>query len=155
MFKIFPFYKKKPLLTPADQEQVVACIREAENRTTGELRVFVESKCSYTDAIDRAWELFASLGMAATVKRNAVLVYLAIEDRQFAIVGDKEIYEKAGGPAFWEKAADILRADLKKGEIGNGIAACVNELGNAMATHFPYDPTITKNELPDEIVFGK
>jgi hypothetical protein len=155
MFNIFPFSKKKPLLTSEAQEQVVACIKEAENKTTGELRVFVETNCSYMDAIDRAWELFHKLGMSATERRNAVLVYLAIDDRQYAIVGDKEIYEKAGGPLFWEKAAERLRGHLKQGEIGLGLANCVQELGNAMATHFPYDPTITKNELPDEIVFGK
>lgn len=155
MLNIFPFTKKKPLLALAEQEQVVACIKEAENSTTGELRVFVESRCSYVDAMERAWELFHKLGMSATERRNAVLVYLAIDDRQYAIVGDKEIYEKAGGPLFWEKAAERLKNHLKKGETGQGLANCVRELGHAMATHFPYDPTITKNELPDEIVFGK
>ena len=155
MLNIFPFTKKKQLLASAEQEQVVACIKEAEHRTTGELRVFVESKCSYMDAMDRAWELFYKLGMSATERRNAVLVYLAMDDRQYAIVGDKDIYEKAGGPVFWEKAAERLRKHLKQGEAGLGLANCVRELGDAMATHFPYDPTITKNELPDEIVFGK
>jgi uncharacterized membrane protein len=149
------FWNKKPLLAPEDQEQVVACIREAEKNTTGELRVFLESKCSYVDAIDRAWELFASLGMMETERRNAVLVYMALEDKQFAIVGDKEIYEKAGGPAFWERAAAELKAYLKQGNIKEGLCVCVNELAGAMAQHFPYDPTITRNELPDEIVFGK
>jgi len=33
--------------------------------------------------------------------------------------------------------------------------ACINELGRALAEHFPYDPAIHRNELPDEIVFGK
>jgi uncharacterized membrane protein len=152
---MFPFNKKKPLLTADEQQQVVACIREAEANTTGELRVFVESRCSYMDAIDRAWELFHKLAMDATERRNAVLVYLAIDDHQYAIVGDKDIYEKAGGAMFWESAAAKLRQHLKKGETGIGLANCVKELGTAMATHFPYDPSITKNELPDEIVFGK
>ncbi len=152
---MFLFNKKKPLLTADEQQQVVACIREAEGNTTGELRVFVESNCSYVDAIDKAWELFHKLGMHATERRNAVLVYLAIDDHQYAIVGDKEIYEKAGGALFWESAAAKLRQHLKQGEIATGLANCVKELGVAMATHFPYDPTITKNELPDEIVFGK
>lgn len=152
---MFSLFKKKPLLSPAQQEQVVACIRNAENKTTGEVRVYVESRCSYVDAMDRAWELFALLGMAETERRNAVLVYLAIDDHQYAIVGDKEIYEKAGGPVFWEAAAQHLKDHLKRGEIATGLCTCVNELGDALATHFPYDPTITKNELPDEIVFGK
>lgn len=152
---MFSLFKKKPLLSPTQQEQVVACIRNAENKTTGEVRVYVESKCSYVDAMDRAWELFALLGMAETERRNAVLVYLAIDDHQYAIAGDKEIYEKAGGPVFWEAAAQHLKDHLKRGEIATGLCTCVNELGDALATHFPYDPTITKNELPDEIVFGK
>lgn len=152
---MFPFSKKKPLLSPAEQEQVVACIREAESRTTGELRVFVESKCKKADAMDRAVELFEKLGMTATEKRNAVLVYLATEDRKYAIAGDKEIYEMAGGAAFWQAAAEKLKGHLQVGEVATGLANCVKELGNAMATHFPYDPTITRNELPDEIVFGK
>ncbi len=152
---MFLFNKKKPLLTADEQQMVVACISEAESNTTGELRVFVESKCSYVDAIDRAWELFHKLAMDVTEKRNAVLVYLAIDDHQYAIVGDKEIYEKAGGALFWERAAAKLRQHLKQGKIAIGLANCVKELGTAMATHFPYDPSITKNELPDEIVFGK
>ena len=149
------FGKKKPLLDADQQEQVVACIREAEKNTTGELRVYLESRCSYVDAIDRAWEVFAQLGMMETERRNAVLVYLALDDHQFAIVGDEQIYVKAGGPVFWETAAAKLKAYLKSGQVTEGLCTCVNELAYAMATHFPYDPTITKNELPDEIVFGK
>jgi Predicted membrane protein len=150
----FP-WSKTPLIPAAEQERVVACIREAELKTTGELRIYVESHCSYLDPMDRAWEIFLQLGMINTEKRNAVLIYMAVTDHQFAIVGDKHIYELAGGPTFWENAAHELRQYLKNGQIGEGLCVCVNELGKAMAQHFPYDPAITKNELPDEIVFGK
>lgn len=149
------FGKKKPLLDAASQDAVVACIREAEEKTTGELRVYLESHCSYVDAIDRAWELFAQLGMAETERRNAILVYMALDDKQFAIVGDKEIYEKAGGALFWENAASELKNYLTNNKIGEGLCVCIRELGKALAQHFPYDPAVTKNELPDEIVFGK
>lgn len=149
------FSKKDKGLSEAEQERVVACIRNAEAKTTGELRVFIESKCKYVDAMDRARELFETLGMTQTEKRNAVLVYLATESHQFAIAGDKEIYEKAGGPAFWQTAADRLKNKLSTGQMCEGLCECVDELGNALAVHFPFDPAITKNELPDEIVFGK
>jgi uncharacterized membrane protein len=149
------FWNKKPLLDPAEQEKVVACIREAENKTTGELRVFLESRCSYVDAMDRAWELFTKLGMFETERRNAVLVYMALDDHQFAIVGDEEIYKQAGGPVFWENAAAELKNYLKQGRIGEGLRVCINVLGDALAQHFPYDPSVIHNELPDEIVFGK
>jgi len=147
--------KKRPLLDDAAQQRVVNSIREAEQKTTGEIRVFIESNCSYMDAIDRAREIFDNLQMEQTERRNAVLVYMAIADRQFAIFGDKEIYDKAGGPAFWQTAAEKMQVQLRAGLVVEGLCNCVTELGNALAAHFPYDPTVTKNELPDEIVFGK
>jgi len=149
------FWKKKSILDQESQQRIVACIKEAEGKTTGEVRVFVEHKCSYMDAMDRAVEVFANLGMFKTERRNATIIYVATEDRQFALFGDQAIFEKAGGPIFWESAAARLRDCLKKDEITEGLCACVTELGNALAIHFPYDPSITKNELPDEIVFGK
>lgn len=149
------FSKNKALLPKDVQEAVVARIQEAEKNTTGELRIFVESHCTYVDAMDRAKELFEQLGMTETVKRNAVLVYLALNDKQFAILGDKEIYEQAGGATFWQKAAEHMRTHFSNGDIKSGLCVGIDELGYALAENFPYDPEVTKNELPDEIVFGK
>jgi uncharacterized membrane protein len=149
------FWKKKAML-PADvQEAVVGAIRQAEVRTTGEIRVYMENHCSYMDAMDRAIELFTTLGMEQTEERNAVLVYVALKDKQFAIYGDEEIYKKAGGAQFWQKAAQILQSSLRLGSLAGGLVACINELGTALAHHFPYHSDVEKNELPDEIVFGK
>jgi uncharacterized membrane protein len=152
---MFGLFNKKQLIDPDDQERIVAAIRAAEAGTTGELRVFVESRCKYVDAMDMAVELFARLGMNQTERRNAVIVYLAIDDHQYAIFGDEEIYKQAGGPAFWSNAASELKSYLKQGRIAEGIIVCINELAKAMSQHFPYDPSILKNELPDEIIFGK
>lgn len=149
------FWKKKPVLTAEDQEKVINVIREAEARTTGEIRVYVESHCAYMDAMDRAVEIFAQLGMDQTERRNAVLIYIATDDHQFAIFGDVQIFERAGGPLFWEKAAVRLKEYLRAGNLPDGLIVCVQEIGTALAQHFPYDPEVIKNELPDEIVFGK
>lgn len=149
------FDKSKLPLNKEEQEKVVAAIQQAESNTTGELRVYMEANCSYVDAMDRAKEVFAELGMTETVRRNAVLVYMAYSDHQFAILGDKEIYEQAGGAEFWKHAAHIFQEHLRNGRMAEGFVACINELGTALAKHFPYDPAVTKNELPDEIVFGK
>jgi uncharacterized membrane protein len=148
-------FSKKPLLNAEVQNQVVERIKAAELKTTAEVRVYVEAHCEYMDPLDRAKEIFVNLGMDKTEKRNAVIIYLAIKDKQFALFGDTAIYELAGGPKFWESAAQHLVGLLREGKIGEGLCACIDELSNAMANHFPYDPTITKNELPDEIVFGK
>lgn len=147
--------KRKALLAPEVQELLVDAIKKAESKTTGEIRVFIESKCDFVDAMDRAKEIFVKLGMQHTVRRNAVLIYVAFEHQQFAIMGDTEIYNKAGGPAFWENAARKLKQYLSGGMVAEGLVFCIEELGKALAAHFPYDANVAKNELPDEIVFGK
>ena len=152
MFSLFP---KKELLHKDAQHKIVESIKEAESKTTGEIRVFMEPNCRYMDALHRAQELFANLGMEKTQARNAIIIYVALKDRQFALFGDIAIYHKAGGAEFWKGAAAKLTGHLKMNEVAEGLCNCIHELGSALATHFPYDPAIKKNELPDEIVFGK
>ena len=152
---MFSFFRKKDILDKDAQHKIVACIKEAESKTSGEIRVFIEHHCAYMDAMQRAQEIFANLEMAKTQSRNAIIVYVAISDRQFALFGDIAIYEKAGGAEFWKSAAAKLTGHLRKNNVTEGLCNCIHELGTALATHFPYDPAIKKNELPDEIVFGK
>ena len=56
-------FGKKHLLDKDSQHKIVACIKEAESKTSGEIRVFMEPHCKYMDALHRAQEIFASLGM--------------------------------------------------------------------------------------------
>ena len=142
------------MLDTASSDRVVACIRAAEARTTGEIRVCVESRCGYMDAMDRAAELFAQLGMDQTERRNGVVLYLALKDHQFAIYGDQAIYE-AGGSSLWQHAADEMRQRLRAGDIAAALCGAIEEIGVALAGHFPPDPSVVKNELPDEIIFGQ
>ena len=152
---MFSLFRKRPILDKDAQQQIFACIKEAESKTSGEIRVFMEHHCTYVNALDRAKELFTGLGMEKTEARNAIIVYVALTDRQFALFGDRVIYEKAGGAHFWDKAAAKLTGHLKKNEIVEGLCNCIHELGMELAAHFPHDPSIKKNELPDEIVFGR
>jgi uncharacterized membrane protein len=150
MFGLF----KKALLSDADQQRVVAAIQTAEKNTSGEVRVFVESKCPQSDPVERARQIFFSLKMEHTQQHNAVLVYVALKDHKMALYGDEGIYVKTGGDPYWVQEIDVMRQYFKKGAIGEGIAACVLDIGTALSTHFPYDAAVDKNELPDEIVFG-
>ena len=93
-------FKKKEFFTEAENQQIVQAIREAERMTSGEIRVFVEHRCRFVDAMDRAFEVFTKLQMDHTKYRNGVLIYVAIRDRQFAILGDEGINLKTGAH-FW------------------------------------------------------
>ena len=94
-------FKKKEFFSQEENEKIVQSIRDAEKCTSGEVRVFVESKCKFLDPLDRALEIFADLKMENTEDRNAVLVYVALKDRQLAVYADKGIHEKVGDQ-FWQ-----------------------------------------------------
>ena len=148
------FRKKKSLLSEEDTKVVVKAIRHAEQHTSGEVRVYIESHCRWMDAIDRAAEIFFSLQMEKTEQRNAVLVYVALKDRQLAIFGDEGIHQKVGADYWNQRVAEMI-SSFNSDNYAEGIGNCVVQVGNALHQHFPYDQQTDKNELPDEIVFGR
>jgi uncharacterized membrane protein len=152
---MFNLFRKKAVnfFTVEEKEFITAAIRSAEVCTSGEVRVFIESKCRFVDAIDRAKEVFDELKMQQTQQRNAVLVYVALKDRQLSIFGDEGIHAKVGD-AFWNDAVKKILSHFNKADYAKGIAHIVEEIGNALQLHFPYDKDTDVNELPDDIVFG-
>jgi uncharacterized membrane protein len=153
---IFNFWKSNTanFFSAPEKEAILQAIRSAEQRTSGEVRVFIENRCRFMNPLDRAAEIFFNLKMEATAQRNAVLVYLAMKDKQFAIFADEGIYQ-ALGKAFWDKEANIMTDDFKKESYAAGLITVINHIGQALHQHFPYDLKGDKNELPDDIVFGK
>ena len=147
-------FKKKEFFTEEERQSIVDAVRTAEQRTSGEVRVFVESRCRYVNAIDRAVEIFENLQMQRTEMRNATLVYVAIKDRQLAVFGDEGIHQKVGNE-YWANEVVKMISAFNRDNIAEGIRQCVLNIGEALATHFPYDRNTDKNELPDDIVFGK
>lgn len=151
---MWPFPSKKPFFSPEENELIVQSIRDAEQQTSGEVRVFVESKCKYVDALDRATEIFTKLQMEKTELRNAVLFYIAIRDKQLAIYADSGIHS-ATGDKHWKNVVTEILSVFSKDSVAAGITACVGKVGQALREHFPYNKEVDKNELPDEIIFGK
>ena len=151
--KLFPWQKERSFFTPEESQLIVDAIRYAERRTSGEVRVFVESRCKFVDAIDRAAEIFFGLQMDETDNRNAVLLYLAMKDHQLAIFADEGIYKKLG-QEYWNNEVKILISEFNRNDYAAGIRHCVTDIGEALYQHFPFDNKTDKNELPDDIVFG-
>ena len=151
---MFSFFKKKDFFSAEEQQLIIESIRNAERMTSGEVRVFVESKCSYMDAIDRAAELFFNLQMQKTDDRNAVLIYIAMGDHQLAVFGDEGIHKKVGNE-YWNTEVKKMITNFNRDNYAEGISEVVKDIGEALTKHFPYNNDTDKNELPDEIVFGK
>jgi uncharacterized membrane protein len=147
-------FRRKEFFTDEEKQSIIDAVRNAEQRTSGEVRVFVESRCRYVNAIDRAVEIFENLQMHKTELRNATLVYVAVKDRQLAVFGDEGIHQKVGNEYWANEVVKMINA-FNRDNIAEGISRCVLNIGEALATHFPYDRSTDKNELPDDIVFGR
>lgn len=151
---IFPLFKQKAFFSDGENKAIVEAIRDAEKRTSGEVRVYIESKCKYVDPLDRAAEIFFSLKMDQTDEKNAVLVYVAVKDQQLALFADQGIHTRTG-QQFWNNEVKLMLTHFNKNNYASGIETVVREIGEALHQHFPYNGETDKNELPDDIVFGK
>ncbi len=142
--------KAKEFFTAAESEQIVQAIRDAEKSTSGEIRVHLEERCK-GEPLKRATELFAKLKMQATEQRNGVIFYLAVEDKKFAIYGDKGINEKV--PAdFWQQTRDLMQGHFKEGRFTQGLSEGVLLAGIQLKAYFPYQKDDV-NELDDNISY--
>lgn len=150
----FPWQKPQEFFSEAEKQQLVAAIQKAEQRTSGEVRVFVESKCRFVDAVDRAKEIFLQSQMDQTQDRNATLIYVAVKDHQAAILGDAGIHQKVG-QQYWETEVNKMMIHFKNENLASGLVNIINDIGEALHKHFPYERDTDKNELPDEIMFGR
>jgi uncharacterized membrane protein len=140
------------ILQPKQQENIIAAISEAEKMTSGEIKVHLEAICEAGDAFERAKNIFEYLSLHKTALKNGVLIYVAYEDRKFAILGDKGIDAKIG-PKFWNSTAEILKENLAKGQIEKALIDSILEAGKQLKEHFPIQTNDT-NEIPDELSFG-
>lgn len=138
--------------TQKDQDLIVEAIREAEQNTSGEIRVHIESKCK-EDVLDHAAYFFEKLEMHETQLRNGVLIYLAVDDRKFAILGDVGI-NQVTPDNFWDEIKENMLIHFRENKFTEGLITGIRMIGDALKANFPYQSDDV-NELSDEISFGK
>jgi uncharacterized membrane protein len=142
--------KASTFFTPEQQETIVKAIGEAEHATSGEIRVHIETSCKVNVLDEAAW-LFKKVGMHKTADRNGVLVYLALKERNFAIIGDSGI-NAVVPPGFWDSVRDHMQQRFSKGLFAEGLVEGVLMAGEKLKEHFPRSENDV-NELPDAISF--
>jgi len=142
--------KASKFFSKDQQLQILTAIREAEESTSGEIRIHIETSCS-EDVLDRGAWLFIKLGMHKTAARNGVLFYLAIKERKYAILGDAGI--NAIVPEdFWDNVNMLLQKNFIKGKFTEGLVEGIFMAGQQLKIHFPHMKDDI-NELPDELSF--
>ncbi|PVX51788.1 TLP18.3/Psb32/MOLO-1 phosphatase superfamily protein [Balneicella halophila] len=133
-----------------EQKKIVDAIKKVELRTSSELRFHIDTHTELT-ALDRAAYLFKKMKMHKTKARNGVLLYMSVQNKLFAIIGDAGIHQYVKDE-FWNERTEEVLADFKVSNFCQGVVSCILKVGDALQKHFPYQENDV-NELPDEITF--
>jgi uncharacterized membrane protein len=142
--------RTKEFLSKLEHDQIVRAIRDAESKTSGQIRVFIQRGKLDVDPLIAAKKKFYRLGMHKMPERNAVLIFVAPRAHKFAIVGDKAIHEKCG-EAFWQRLVDSMREHFRNEKFSHAVVEAIEEAGKTLASHFPRTPT-SSGRLPDSVI---
>ena len=143
--------KVEAFLTANEEQEIIAAIRTAEKNTSGEIRVHIEAT-SKLEHSERALEVFHLLKMNNTKDENAVLIYVAVNDKKFVIYGDKGI-NNVVPEDFWDTTKNTIQNHFKKGDFKQGIVDGILTAGSELKAHFPWQID-DENELSNEISKG-
>ena len=137
-------------IPPEGQRRIADAITDAERHTTGEICVHVTPRCR-RNVMKRAVKTFNRLHLYTTKRRNAVLIFVAYDDRKFAILGDTGINE-AVPEGFWDGEVEELTRYLKAGRPVDGLCAIIARIGERLSEYFPGERD-DENELSNEVTF--
>jgi uncharacterized membrane protein len=118
-----------------DHHAIRSAIIAAEARTTGRIHVTISHQL-WGKTSSRANRIFKRLHLNDTPERNGVLFFVAPAKREFSVVGDVGIHEKAG-QEFWNRVVAAMRAKIHDGNLTQGILHGIDEAGKELAQHFP------------------
>jgi uncharacterized membrane protein len=146
------FMHRRKLLKLLDTKKITEAIQAAEKKTSGEIRVSV-SPFFYGKIRPVAEKAFRRLGMARTRERNGILFFIVPARRRFVVLGDEGIHAKVG-QEFWKRIAAALSERFQEGDFTGGLIKGIEEVGEHLAEHFPFNPLTDVNELPDDVDFA-
>lgn len=141
--------RTKEFLGKVDHDRIVSAIRDAEAKTSAEIRVYIQRGKVAGDPLAAAVKQFQRLGMSKTRERNAVLIYVAPRAQKFAVVGDEGIHQRCG-EAYWQQVVDFMREHFLGERFTEALVDAISDIGRILAEHFP-KTRADANELPDEV----
>ena len=138
------------ILNREEDRRIVEAIKQAELNTSGEIKVHIENHCR-GNVEERSLVVFNRLKLNETQLRNGMLIYLAIKDHKFAILGDEGI-NKMVEDGFWDDVKELMLSHFKEGRFAEGLEQGIMRCGEKLKTYFPYQSDDV-NEIPDDISY--
>lgn len=141
--------RTKEFVGKLDHDRIVNAIKEAESKTSAEIRVYIQRGKLAGDPLTAGVERFHKLGMQKTRERNAVLIFVAPRSHKFAVVGDEAIHARCG-ETYWQSVVDLMRDHFRNARFSDALVDAIQDIGRVLTQHFPRTDA-DANELPDEI----
>ncbi|HEV7610147.1 MAG TPA: TPM domain-containing protein [Steroidobacteraceae bacterium] len=140
--------------TDAVHASIESAIRDAETRTSGEIRLVIETALDIAELWagvtprERAAQVFSQLRVWDTELRNGVLIYVMAADRDVEIVADRGAAGRIA-VADWEAACQLMEAHFRSARFAEGALAGVAAVGGLLERHFPAR-AVERDELPNQ-----
>lgn len=144
--------RTKEFISQLDHDRIVGAIKDAEAKTSGQIRVYIQRGKLEGDPLIAAQEKFQKLGMQTTTERNGILILVIPRARKFAVIGDEGVHQKCGNQ-FWQQLVEKMRLHFQNENFTDALVEAIQEAGELLASHFP-KTSAPRNELPDEIIEG-
>ena len=130
-----------------DLARVRQAVEAAELRTSAEIVVSI-APFFFGRVWPAARAAFERLGVARTLGRNGVLVFVVPARRQVVVLAD-DVAVALVAPAIWRDAASRIAAAFARGEGTTGLVDGIGWLSRALSERFPRQPG-DLNELLDQ-----
>ena len=144
--------RTKQFLSTLEHDQIVQAIRDAESKTSGEIRVFIQRGEIKDDPLVAAQRRFRRLGLHKNAHHNDVLIWVAPRVHKFAVVGDEAIHQKCGDE-LWQRLVSKMRDHFRNVKFSHALIDAIHEIGDALAAHFPRTSR-SAGAQPDEVIEG-
>ncbi len=118
-----------------EKEKITEAIREAEKNTTGKILIHLARR-SRGDVMATAKKIFERHRLHRQKHRNSILIYVALADHAFAILGDDGIHRHLGED-FWKKLAESMQSYFSRHEFLKGLKYVIHKAGEKLKKHFP------------------
>lgn len=138
-------------LTNQQIASLVEAIQSAEEHSTGEIRVHIDSNTENKSA-QTAFDVFKELCMNKTTDRNGVLFHVNFEQKYLTIIGDIGIHDKVH-QSYWDHLHDYITAEFSKGNYYKALKSGILETGLELKKYFPVQGK-NPNQLSNEITFS-
>ena len=127
---------------------VEKAIEEAELLTSAEFKLHIEEVCN-ENVLDRAAFVFSELELHKTEQRNAVLLYVSVNDRKVSILADAGAKAQLSEQFLSETLSTIIN-DFKMNQYAQGIGNCFRNIASALKSNFPYQENDI-NEISNKV----